>query len=166
MTAARDAFTVISPGRVNLIGEHTDYNDGFVLPMAIDRGLRIAVRPRAGRMAVVSSDRGGPAAEIDLDGPLTAGRTDWGRYVAGVIAGYRRGLFTVLVKPIDPQGLPCRRDHLQIMEVRLANWMGGGAASTIKSTAEFLKGAGRIAKTADDYSKFINPEFAKAAAGK
>ena len=47
-----------------------------------------------------------------------------------------------------------------------AAWMGGGAAVTIKSTAEFLKGAGRIAKTADDYSKFINPEFAKAAAGK
>ena len=50
--------------------------------------------------------------------------------------------------------------------VMSATWMGGGAASTIKSTAEFLKGAGRIAKTADDYSKFINPEFAKAAAGK
>jgi galactokinase len=90
VTAARDTFTVISPGRVNLIGEHTDYNDGFVLPMAIDRGLRIAVRPRAGRMAVVSSDRGGPAAEIDLDGPLAAGRIDWGRYVEGVVAGYRR----------------------------------------------------------------------------
>jgi len=47
-----------------------------------------------------------------------------------------------------------------------ANWMGGGAANTIKSTAEFLKSAGRITKTADDYSKFVNPEFAKAAAGK
>jgi taurine transport system substrate-binding protein len=47
-----------------------------------------------------------------------------------------------------------------------AAWMGGGAATTIKSTAEFLKGAGRIAKTADDYGKFINPEFARAAAGR
>lgn len=50
--------------------------------------------------------------------------------------------------------------------VMSATWMGGGAATTIKSTAEFLKGAGRIARTADDYSKFINPEFARAAAGK
>ncbi len=90
MTAPPTAFTVISPGRVNLIGEHTDYNDGFVLPMAIERGLRIAIRLRAGRRAVVSSDRGGPAAEIDLDGPHAAGRTDWGRYVEGVVAGYRR----------------------------------------------------------------------------
>ena len=35
-----------SPGRVNLIGEHTDYNDGFVLPLAIERALWIALRPR------------------------------------------------------------------------------------------------------------------------
>jgi taurine transport system substrate-binding protein len=47
-----------------------------------------------------------------------------------------------------------------------ANWMGGGAAKTIKGTAEFLKSAGRINKTEDDYSKFVNSEFAKAAAGK
>ena len=47
-----------------------------------------------------------------------------------------------------------------------ANWMGGGAAKTIKGTAEFLKSAGRINKTADDYSQFVNPEFARAAAGK
>ncbi|MBU6308489.1 MAG: galactokinase [Planctomycetes bacterium] len=90
MTAAPAVFTVVSPGRVNLIGEHTDYNDGFVLPMAIERGLRIAVRQRVSRTAVVSSDRGGPAVEIDLDGPLAAGRTGWGRYVEGVVAGYRR----------------------------------------------------------------------------
>ena len=47
-----------------------------------------------------------------------------------------------------------------------AAWMGGGAAATIKSTAEFLKGAGRINATADNYNKFVNSEFAKAALGK
>jgi galactokinase len=90
VTTVSADFTVIAPGRVNLIGEHTDYNDGFVLPMAIDRGLRIAVRRRPGRIAMVSSDRGGATSEIDLAGPLAAGRTDWGRYVEGVVAGYRR----------------------------------------------------------------------------
>jgi taurine transport system substrate-binding protein len=45
-------------------------------------------------------------------------------------------------------------------------WMGGGAATTIKSTADFLKSVGRIGATADSYTKFVNTEFAKAAAGK
>ena len=50
--------------------------------------------------------------------------------------------------------------------VMSAAWMGGGAATTIKSTADFLKGAGRISTAADSYAKFVNPEFAKAATGK
>ena len=90
MTIPRPDFTVIAPGRVNLIGEHTDYNDGFVLPLAIDRGLRIAVRRLADPRAVLTSDRVAGAIEIDLAGPLAPGRGDWGRYVEGVCAGYRR----------------------------------------------------------------------------
>jgi taurine transport system substrate-binding protein len=45
-------------------------------------------------------------------------------------------------------------------------WMGGGAATTMKSTADFLKSVGRISAAADSYTKFVNPDFAKAAAGK
>lgn len=47
-----------------------------------------------------------------------------------------------------------------------AAWMGGGVATTIKSTADFLKSAGRISTVSDSYTKFVNPEFAKAAHGK
>ena len=50
-------LVVRAPGRVNLIGEHTDYNDGFVLPLAIDRAAWIALRPRSDcRVNVYSID--------------------------------------------------------------------------------------------------------------
>jgi galactokinase len=90
-----DQFTVVAPGRVNLIGEHTDYNDGFVLPQAIQRGLRFDVCRRPGSRALLASDRGGPPLDIDLGAPLLAGRTDWGRYVAGVLAGFQRLGWTI-----------------------------------------------------------------------
>ena len=47
--AADPTLISVGPGRVNLIGEHTDYNDGFVLPVALKRDVRIAVRPRSDR---------------------------------------------------------------------------------------------------------------------
>src|SRR5437762_3271948 len=75
-----------APGRVNLIGEHTDYNDGFVLPAAIDLYTWTAIAPRTDRKLVVFSQNLNEAAEIDLDSPAIAARDHWFDYVHGVAA--------------------------------------------------------------------------------
>jgi len=60
-------YVVRAPGRVNLIGEHTDYNDGFVFPMAIDRGVWMALRPRNDRKVVITSLDFNYPISFDLD---------------------------------------------------------------------------------------------------
>ena len=72
-----------APGRVNLIGDHTDYNQGFVLPMAIQLETRVAMAPIAGRELLLRSDSVGGQVRIDLDRPLEP-RDDWTDYVVGV----------------------------------------------------------------------------------
>jgi galactokinase len=74
----------VAPGRVNLIGEHTDYNDGFVLPMAIGRATVIAFRPRADRRLRAHAVAFGETREIDLATLTAPGGSDWLSYVAGV----------------------------------------------------------------------------------
>lgn len=83
---------VRAPGRVNLIGEHTDYNEGFVLPMAIDREVRIALRLRADSCVVVHSLDLDKSGEFDLDS-LERGE-GWLEYLKGVahelqVEGYK-----------------------------------------------------------------------------
>ncbi len=76
------SVVVRAPGRVNLIGEHTDYNDGFVLPMAIDRAVVIALRPRADRTVRVVSLDYDEAVAFDLDA-LERGGPGWAEYLKG-----------------------------------------------------------------------------------
>ncbi|HEX8129056.1 MAG TPA: galactokinase [Pyrinomonadaceae bacterium] len=79
-----------APGRVNLIGEHTDYNDGFVLPMAIDRETCVAAAPRLDRRVRVFSVNLGEHAEFDLDRPGERERGIWLDYVEGVAQALER----------------------------------------------------------------------------
>jgi galactokinase len=84
---APPAVVVKAPGRVNLIGEHTDYNDGFVLPCAIDFHTLVAARSRSDAVVrVVVTDYGDATDEFRLDAPIEP-RADaqWANYVRGVV---------------------------------------------------------------------------------
>jgi len=72
-----------SPGRVNLIGEHTDYNDGFVLPMAINYSSWIALRSRNDSRIVVTALDFDESLEFDLNS-ISKGENDWREYIKGV----------------------------------------------------------------------------------
>jgi galactokinase len=75
-----------APGRVNLIGEHTDYNDGFVMPVAIDRSTKVTLAPRGDRILSVRSADYETVATIDLDAPGDGPLGTWSDYVRGVAA--------------------------------------------------------------------------------
>jgi galactokinase len=110
----REAFGVEAavyraPGRVNLIGEHTDYNAGFVFPAAIDLFAWVAIAPRSDRRIHLQSENFGQAAELDLDsGPRAASR-QWSSYVFGVAfvleqRGYRLRGANLLIRGDVPIG--------------------------------------------------------------
>jgi galactokinase len=73
-----------APGRVNLIGDHTDYNDGLVLPIAIREGTFVAGRVRADARLHVEARDLGERAEVDLSVPWRGGSATWLAYVEGV----------------------------------------------------------------------------------
>src|SRR3954463_9619132 len=82
-----DAVRARGPGRVNLIGEHTDYNDGLALPFAIDRGVTVTLEPRDGggitavARALGEEDRFDAASPPRIEG--------WRAFVRGTVAELR-----------------------------------------------------------------------------
>ena len=98
-----------APGRVNLIGEHTDYNDGFVMPLAIDFSTWVAIAPRADRKIAIRSENYSETVEFDLDRPDARGRGHWSDYPYGVAvmlerAGHRLGGADMLIRGEVPIG--------------------------------------------------------------
>jgi galactokinase len=106
-------WIVAAPGRVNVIGEHTDYNDGFVLPMAIERYTVIAAAPSTAAASLItlrSTETDGASVVIDLSKPLQPfARGAWANYPAGVLAGFmergvRIGGFDAMIHSTVPLG--------------------------------------------------------------
>src|SRR5580700_9532458 len=78
---------VRAPGRVNLIGEHTDYNDGFVFPMGIEPEVRVACRTRKDEtIKAASTVFPNEFVEFSLKKKIERGKPSWGNYVRGVAA--------------------------------------------------------------------------------
>ena len=123
-------WVAAAPGRVNVIGEHTDYNDGFVFPMAIDRYTVVAAAPATGGSQVVQlrSTVNGTPANIDLGRPLQPARKgSWYNYPLGVLAGF-------VARGLNPDGF----DALIDSTVPLGGGLSSSAALEV-STATLLE---------------------------
>jgi galactokinase len=123
-------WIVAAPGRVNVIGEHTDYNDGFVLPMAIERYAVMAADKSAGEKIQIRDVAAGvEPALVDLSAPVTPGLPKWANYPRGVIAG-------CLDRGLNPGGL----DVLLHSTVPLGGGLSSSASLEV-CTATLLEAA-------------------------
>jgi galactokinase len=135
----REAAGVVrAPGRVNLIGEHTDYNDGFVLPIAIDKCTLAAFAPGDGRVVnLASMQQEGKPASFDLDADIEKGSPKWANYPKGVAAG-------LIEKGVELVAM----DILFDSDVPIGGGLSSSASLEVSAGLAMLEAAGR---KIDDY---------------
>jgi galactokinase len=131
--AAEPTLIARAPGRVNLIGEHTDYNDGFVLPIAIDREVRFAVRPRDDLQVRLISLDFKEEAEFSLDKIVPDPSRQWNNYVRGMAVQLRKA-------GCDLRGM----DGVVAGNVPIGSGLSSSAAMEIAAGTAFLAISGEM----------------------
>ena len=133
-------ITAIAPGRVNIIGDHTDYTGGLVLPMAIDLATTITgERDTSGVIRLTSAEEPGEVSiAVDVDDPTQVTPT-WGRYVAGVVKALRESGaevpgFTGQVRTTLPVGAGLSSSAALEVAVALALGFSGSIIELAKLT--------------------------------
>ena len=129
---------VRAPGRVNLIGEHTDYNDGLVLPIAIERQTLAAWAPREDRTLRLVSLQAQPSVSVRLDSPVEPGDCAWANYPKGVARG-------LLDRGIGLVGV----DLLFDSDVPLGGGLSSSASLEVAAATALLAAAGKLGALAD-----------------
>ena len=130
-------WIVAAPGRVNLIGEHTDYNDGFVLPMAIERYTVIAADGNARREVTLHSVTTGETATFSVRAAVERGQPAWSNYVRGVVAGFQQsgrkatGFDAVIDSTLPYGGGLASSAALEVAAASLLEAMGGRALAPL-----------------------------------
>jgi galactokinase len=120
-----------APGRVNLIGEHTDYNEGYVMPVALGFYCWLAISPRDDQKLVISSDGFSDTAEVELDSPEIHPRKTWSDYPVGVALELKRA------------GVPWRGANLLIHgEVPMGAGLSSSAAIEVATALALAEQSG------------------------
>jgi galactokinase len=134
-----------APGRVNIIGEHIDYNDGFVLPMAIDRYCVVAAAVNTGDEATIYSVATDEETKIELapigtspSASAVRNRGHWSNYVAGVIAGCTehnlrpKGFIAVIESDVPVGGGLSSSAAIEVATATLVEAMSGASLDPIE----------------------------------
>ncbi|MDO5972050.1 galactokinase [Flavivirga aquimarina] len=108
-TFKTEPILIFSPGRINIIGEHTDYNDGFVFPAAVDKGIAAAIQKSDTNVSTAYALNKNSRIEFDLDKLKPSTKGSWENYVFGVIAQIQNknkvvGNFNIVFKGDIPGG--------------------------------------------------------------
>jgi galactokinase len=91
----KEPLVIRAPGRINLIGEHTDYNDGFVMPAAVDREIFFGISGSDDARSIVYSLKYNERFEIDLNNPLPIEQPKWANYLLGVLYQFKENGYPV-----------------------------------------------------------------------